>query len=119
MKAIDFQIDEISFAEGKLKLTCFNQDLPEGVPFTIDIPPKPYPEGRTVDRLIETHAPRTALADALRQQGNAISKPAATPSGMASILGVGMQFVVEHKEKIFLIQPLTMIRRHPIPVEVY
>ncbi len=119
MKALDFKIDEISFAEGKLKLTCFNQDLPEGIPFSIDIPPQPYPEGRAIDQLIETHAPRIAFSDALRQRAKCISSPSSAPPCMPSILGVGMQFVVEHKEKIFLIQPLTVIRRHPIPVEVY
>lgn len=119
MKALDFQINEISFTEGQLKLTCFNQDLPDGIPFTIDIPPQPYPEGRAIDQLIEAHAPQTAFSEASRRRSKPVPEPAASLPNTASILGLGMQFVVERKEKIFLIKPLTLIRRHPVPVEVY
>lgn len=121
MKSCDYRVDKMDVAAGRLWLTCFNDDLPEGVAFSGDIPTRPpYPEGEAVDKAILAATPRSEFEAAARKRGNAVEEaPEPPPPALnAASPAFAMKFVVENSEKIFLLKALPLIRRQSIPLEI-
>ncbi|MBI2308427.1 MAG: hypothetical protein HYU78_14075 [Rhodocyclales bacterium] len=124
---IQYKIDAIDMDALQLRITCFNDEFSEGIRFALDIPRfhDDYPEGIEVDRFIETRLPREAFAQALgahrKKQSARPENPPARARDSAGFVNTlaAMTHVTDGNEKIFLLRPLSRIRRFQIPVESY
>lgn len=125
---ISYEIVGFHQSTGSAQVRFHNDDLPEGVVFSINLPVTEgrYPQGDALDSLIRSYAPVDIFERAA--QLKSVPPPsmdglpvrsAPRPSDLQSAnAGEGQIFVREGKERIFLLQPLVRLYALDLPVEV-
>lgn len=117
-KAIAFHPDT-----GNLQVLYYNEDLPDGIQFSIEIPKANgrYPSGDALDALIGKHIPFD-MFEAARQPGggpDAFSVPSQTRrQTKPQLFDIGTAFVTEEQEVLFIRRPLLRINGLTIPVDI-
>lgn len=122
---IDYQIVSFHRPTASIQVRYFNEDLPDGIMFALNLPvvDGKLPRGEALEQLVRNQAPRDAFerAAALRDADvpDELSHVAA-PTSPATIdqFLEGQLFVHEDRQRIFLIRPLIEEQSLDIPLEV-
>lgn len=124
---IEFKLVDFHDRTGSLQVLYYNQDIPEGITFSINVPivDGSYLKGDDLVNLIQSYAPRDMFerAAAIRTSGLespvpglASSSPA--PEQPATIHPDRQLFVMEGTQRVLMVRPLVQVRAFGIPVEV-
>ncbi|MEY2840164.1 MAG: hypothetical protein RJB60_2463 [Pseudomonadota bacterium] len=128
-KDIEFKLVDFHERTGSLQVVYHNEDLPEGVAFSINIPivNGGFLQGDELVALINSYAPKDVFerAAAIRQGGIQSPVPGLPSTSSAQVATSTPQifadrqlFVVEDHQRVLLVRPLVQARAFPIPVEV-
>lgn len=124
---IDFKIEHFHERTGSIQVRYFNESLPDGVVFSINLPLSggQYPQGEALENLIRGYAPHDifARAESIKQQ--APVAPLGVPASSATdtnreemLFGEGLLFIREAGERILITRPLIQLNALDISVEV-
>ena len=124
---IEFKLVDFHDRTGSLQVLYYNQDIPEGVTFSINIPivDGAYLKGDELVNLINSFAPKDMFerAAAIRTSGLQSPVPgleaSAPPAASEPMLHPDRQlFVMEGTQRVLMVRPLVQVRSFGIPVEV-
>jgi len=121
---IDYQIVAYHKPTASIQVKYFNDDLPSGVMFSLNLPVVEgrLPQGPALEDFVQRHAPQDIFerAAALRDgvdPSELQGLPSPATNSPESLLE-GQVFVREGGERIFMVRPLVQIYSLDIPLEV-
>jgi hypothetical protein len=128
---IKYKIVAFHQQTGSVQVEYFNENLPEGVVFSINLPlvDGEYPQGKALEEFIQSYAPHDIFerAGMLREQAPASPFDASIPHIQAEstgqptepqLFGEGQMFIREGAERILLNRPLVQLNAIDVPVEI-
>lgn len=121
---IDYQIVSFHKPTASIQVKYFNDDLPTGVMFSLNLPVVEgrLPQGQALEDFVLRQAPLDMFerAAALRQATAPAELEGLSPPDQTSIEAAmqGQVFVREGGERIFLVRPLIQIYSLDVPLEV-
>ena len=124
--AIQYKIEAFHKATHSLQVNFYNEDIPEGITFSINLPmvDSQYPNGDTLDRLIRKHIPEDMFARAAMLRNVPPPEISISPSHPACssqtdpLGGEREVFISGGKQQAFVAQPLIRMGSIDIPIEV-
>lgn len=121
---IDYQIVSYHKPTASIQVKYFNEDLPAGVLFSLNLPVAEgrLPQGQALEDFVLQHAP-IQMFESAKALGEASSPseldglPAPVQPSLESLME-GQVFVREGGERIFLVRPLLQMYSLSVPLEV-
>jgi hypothetical protein len=122
---IEYKLMDFHQQTGSLQVRFHNEDLPDGVVFSINLPVVNgrYPHGNDLDALIRSYAPKDIFDRAAILRREAPEAPVALPSkenvpAPPMLFGEGTLFVMDQGKRVLMTRPLATLNAIDIPVEV-
>lgn len=123
---IQYELLEFYPETGSIQVRFYNDDLPQGVMFSISLPigGGRYPQGADLDRVIRNHVPTDIFERARTLK--AIAPPVEGELGQAlrstspmEEASEGFIYIRDGKERVFKLEPLLRRYSLDIPVEIF
>lgn len=123
---IQYEMVEFYPETGSIQVRFYNDDLPQGVMFSISLPigGGRYPQGADLDRLIRNHVPTDIFERARALK--VIAPPVEGELGQALRSTSPMEeadeefiYIRDGKERVFKLEPLLRRYSLDIPVEIF
>lgn len=126
---IEFRLVDFHQKTGSLQISYFNENIPDGVLFSINIPivEGAYLQGDALVSLINSYAPLDIFERAATIKTNSLGSPvpgvgdAPAPAELVPeplLFGDRQLFVVEDHERVLFVRPLAQVKALDIPVEI-
>lgn len=126
---ISFRLVDFHPRTGSLQVIYHNDDLPEGVTFSLTVPLSEgrYLEGQALEDFVRSFAPQDIFERAAEAKRLGLVSPIPTSSAPRQevdagrpreILSERQLFVVEDNQRVLLNRPLVQLSAFDIPVEV-
>lgn len=121
---IEYQIVSFHKPTASIQVRYFNDDLPSGVMFSLNLPVVEgrLPQGQALEDFVMQHAPLQIFesAQALREASLPSEFDGLPPPAQPSLesLMEGQVFVREGGERIFMVRPLLQMYSLSVPLEV-